>query len=198
MKIKSLLVCMLAVVAISLSSCKKDDVNYAENFVGTYSMTLTPSITANATAVLSIPIPGMDGEIDVPKELLNNIIPFEDFESFDGVKCTIKETVSNSVTVSIFVENVPLFNIKGTCDEAGMHLDTYKFDQIIPAGEELGDLDLNISLGSATVAAPTNGKISWTTTLAGTIDGIKTEIYGVEASIKAQLAGNMAFAGTKQ
>ena len=132
---------MLAVVAISLSSCKKDDVNYAQDFVGTYSMTLTPSITA------TVPVPGM-GEL-----------PIEDFDSFDGVKCTIKETVSNSVMVTIVVENVPLFNIKGTCDEAGMHLDTYKFNQTIIAGEELGNLALNISLGSATVAAPTNGKI---------------------------------------
>lgn len=178
MKIKSLLVCMLAVVAISLSSCKKDDVNYAENFVGTYSMTLTPSITATLPSGEELPI--------------------EDFDSFDGVKCTIKETVSNSVTVSIFVENVPLFNIKGTCDEAGMHLDTYKFDQTIPAGEELGDLALNISLGSATVAAPTNGKISWTTTLAGTL-GMDMEVMpGVVVPIEAELAGNMAFAGTKQ
>lgn len=178
MKIKSLLVCMLAVVAISLSSCKKDDVNYAENFVGTYSMTLTPSITAT--------VPTM-GEL-----------PIEDFDSFDGVKCTIKETVSNSVTVSIFVENVPLFNIKGTCDEAGMHLDTYKFDQIIPAGEELGDLALNINLGSATVATPTNGKISWTTTLSGTL-GMDMEVMpGVVVPVEAELAGNMAFAGTKQ
>ena len=178
MKIKSLLVCMLAVVAISLSSCKKDDVNYAENFVGTYSMTLTPSITAT--------VPGM-GEL-----------PIEDFDSFDGVKCTIKETVSNSVTVSIFVENVPLFNIKGTCDEAGMHLETYKFNQTIPAGEELGDLALNINLGSATVAAPTNGKISWTTTLSGTL-GMDMEVMpGVVVPVEAELAGNMAFAGTKQ
>ena len=175
MKIKSLLVCMLAVVAISLSSCKK---NYAENFVGTYSMTLTPSITAT--------VPGM-GEL-----------PIEDFESFDGVKCTIKETVSNSVTVNIGMENVPLFIIKGTCDEAGMHLDTYKFNQTIPAGEELGDLALNINLGSATVAAPTNGKISWTTTLAGTL-GMDMEVMpGVVVPIEAELAGNMAFAGTKQ
>lgn len=184
MKIKSLLVCMLAVVAISLSSCKKDDVNYAQDFVGTYSMTLTPSITATAT----VPVPGM-GELPIEEEY---------FESFDGVKCTIKETVPNSVTVNIGVENVPLFIIKGTCDEAGMHLETYKFNQTIPAGEELGNLALNISLGSATVAAPTNGKISWTTTLAGTL-GMDMEVMpGVVVPIEAELAGNMAFAGTKQ
>lgn len=182
MKIKSLLVCMLAVVAISLSSCKKDDVNYAQDFVGTYSMTLTPSITA------TVPVPGM-GELPIEEEY---------FESFDGVKCTIKETVSNSVMVTIVVENVPLFNIKGTCDEAGMHLETYKFNQTLPTGEELGDLALNISLGSATVAAPTNGKISWTTTLAGTL-GMDMEVMpGVVVPIEAELAGNMAFAGTKQ
>lgn len=41
MKIKTLLVCFLAVCTLSLTSCKKNK-DYTENFVGSYELTMTP------------------------------------------------------------------------------------------------------------------------------------------------------------
>lgn len=175
MKFKSLLVCLLTVCAIALSSCGKEE-NYAENFIGTYTMTMTPSI--------SMSIAGIETETPV--------------EAIDGIKCTIKETTKNSVVVTLLDGNTPIFVFNGNCDETGMHLKTYTINEEMYLGEEYGDIDMNLTFGSATVAEPVNGKISWTTSLTGTI-GMEMEVTpGFTMPIEAELAGNMAFAGTKQ
>ena len=63
MKIKSLLVCFLAVAALSLTSCKKE--NYAEKFVGTYNASITPELT--------ISIPEMETEEVIEGETLEGL-----------------------------------------------------------------------------------------------------------------------------
>lgn len=168
MKIKSLLVSLLALCVIALSSCSEEE-NYAENYVGTYSMTVVPSITATIT------IAGIEIEQEFPADTIKD------------VTCTIKETLDNSVTVSTNVMNMPLVMV-GTCDETGMHLKSYtiNLDQL--------DLDMDIpinslTLGSTTVNEPVNGKISWTSSISGEI----TNEMGT-----LPIKGNLAFSGTKQ
>lgn len=167
---------VLAICVIMFSSCSKEK-NYAEAYEGTYAMVMTPSISVSVAGI------GQESLI----------------EPIDGIKCTIKETVPNTVTVTLIDEdNTPLFIFTGTCDETGMHLKSYTINQSINAGEELGDLDLNLTFGSATASEPVNGSIAWTTTLSGTI-GFQMEITeGVTMPIEAELAGNMGFSGTKQ
>lgn len=176
MKIKTLLVSVLAVCAIMLSSCGKDK-NYADAFEGTYSMVMTPSI--------SVSVAGVEQETPI--------------EAIEGIKCTIKETVPNTVSVTLMDEdNTPLFIFAGTCDETGMHLKSYTINQELDLGEDYGDIDLNITFGSATASEPVNGSIAWTTTLSGTI-GMEMEVTpGFSMPVEAELAGNMAFSGIKQ
>ena len=141
-------------------------------------MVMTPSI--------SISVAGIGEEIPM--------------ESIDGIKCTIKETALNNVAVTfVDEENIPVFIFTGTCDETGMHLKSFTLNETLNLGEEMGgDVDLDVTLGSATVAEPVNGNISWKASLSGTI-GMEMEVTeGFYMPVEAELSGNMGFSGTKQ
>ena len=184
MKVKSLFFCLLALFAVTLSSCDKEtekekEVNYADYFKGTYAMTMTPSI--------SMTIVGMESET-----------PIESIEV--AGKCTITSAVRNKTVVTLYDENgTPMLVFSGNCDENGMHLSSYDIAQEdLYLGEELGNVSMNVTLGSATVAKPSNGVISWSTSLTGTI-GMEMEVApGYSMPIEAELSGNMNFSGTKQ
>lgn len=185
MKIKNLFFCLLAVCVLTFSSCNKEE-NYAEKFTGTYTMTMTPSI--------SVSVQGM-GEIEIP------------VEATEGIKCVISEAATkNSVAITLYKENNPVFVFNGTCDETGMHIKTFTIDQVmdldqvIDLGEvmDLSEADLDITFGGTTAAEPVDGKISWTNALTGTI-GMEVEMApGYAMPMEAELSGNMAFSGVKQ
>ena len=86
MRIKSLLFCLLAVCTISLSSCKQkdgeEDRNYADDFKGTYTMSMTPSISLSAPVL---------GEMEAP------------IEPVDGLKCSITGTIKNKAIVILLL-----------------------------------------------------------------------------------------------
>lgn len=186
MKVKSLFFCLIAVFAVTLSSCDKDNnkdkvvvVNYADDFKGTYTMTMKPSI--------SMKIVGIESET-----------PIESIEV--SGKCVIASAIKDKTVVTLYDENdTPMLLFAGTCDNTGMHLSSYDVAQEdLYLGEELGYVSMNITLGSATVAKPTNGVISWATALTGTIGMEKEVAPGFSVPVEAELSGNMNFSGTKQ
>ena len=182
MRIKSLLFCLLAVCTISLSSCKQkdgeEDRNYADDFKGTYTMSMTPSISLSAPVL---------GEMEAP------------IEPVDGLKCSITGTIKNKAVVTLLKDNTPLFVFNGNCDENGMHLSSYNIAQDnLDLGGEYGEVSLDVTFGSVTVKAPVNGAISWTTSLTGTV-GMEVEVTtGVVLPVEAELSGNLNFSGVKQ
>ena len=131
MKIKTLLVCFLA-VALSLTSCKKE--NYAEKFVGNYSGSLTPELTISVPAMESEEV--IEGETfegltfsiaqvgetqDVTMTFpLEGLFDMEDFEGMEGLEG---------------MELPQVFVLNGTCDETGLHLNGFTFNQTIPIVE---------------------------------------------------------------
>lgn len=163
MKIKTLFVCFLAVCAISLSSCKKEKEtpNYAEKFVGTYEMTMTPEIQ----------IPIGDGSQAV--------------EPITGMTCTIEEkSTKNDVTVTVNMPEVDGFSMPivfdATCEESGMNIKEKQMNMNVPL-EMFGVLGVDITLAPAHVAVPVDNKIEWSSdaTLSLTIEGFPLSLSGV-------------------
>lgn len=170
MKLKTILVCFLAVCAVSLTSCKKE--NYAEKFVGTYNMSITPSV--------SIEIMGQQQQIG------GN-------ESIDGLKCTIAQVgETQDVTITITDAEMPIV-LNATCDETGMVLKSMTISETIQDAEELGEITLDVTVGGATAAVPTNGNITWTSSVTGKIG---MNLMGMP--IESELSGNVKFNGIKQ
>lgn len=195
MKIKTLLVCFLA-VALSLTSCKKE--NYAEKFVGNYNGTLTPSVTISIPEMemeeviegetlegltFSIAQVGETQDVSVtfPLEGLLDLEDFEEMEGFEGI------------------EIPQVFVLNGTCDETGLHLNGLALNQTLPIVELGAEVTVNLSLGNATIAEPTPA-ISWTSELTGTlVITIPPMMEDMpEMTIEATIAGGLKIDATKQ
>ena len=192
MKIKTLLVCFLA-VTLSLTSCKKE--NYAEKFVGNYNGTFTPELT------ISVPLMEESLEIDGEAEEgliftidqvgetqnvnvtfpLEGILDMEDVEYFDGI------------------ELPQFFVLNGTCDELGLHLNEFTFNQTFNTEEVVATIDFKISIANETIEAP-NPVISWTSELSGTmVITLLPMIEGMpEITVEAIVTGSFKVNATKQ
>ena len=170
MKIKTLLVCFLAVATIALSSCGKEK-DYAADFVGNYEV-------------------AMSGEISLTIGEVSQDVPFDTDESYF---CSITRVGDdNNVTVTITDGETPFFISNAVCDETGMNLNGMTFEETI-SDEEIGEIGVNLSLGSTTVSAPVNGNIYWTSSLTGTVS---MNMMGFP--VESEVEGSLTFAGKKQ
>lgn len=166
---KTLLVCFLAVMALTSCNRKK----YVENYVGTYNMSLTPSLTMT--------LMGEEQEI-AP-------------DAVDGFVCVISQ-VDNSAEVTVTItENetgaTPIFVANAECDEMGMHINTVTITETM-SNETLGDMELNVNINAATALEPVNGHISWESVVDGTVG---LSVMGLK--VEAPLSGKIKFDGTK-
>ena len=192
MKIKSLLVCFLAVAALSLTSCKKE--NYAEKFVGTYNASITPELT--------ISIPEMETEEVIEGETLegltftisqvgdsqdvNIIFPLPEFDAEDMDMTELGIELPQSIVLG------------GTCDETGLHINGLTLNQTLPI-EDLGmSIAVNITIGNATIADPAS--MSWTQSVGGTLNiTIAPIMEGMpEMTIDGTISGGIKINATKQ
>lgn len=192
MKIKSLLVCFLAVAALSLTSCKKE--NYAEKFVGTYNASITPELT--------ISIPAMETEEVIEGETLegltftvsqvgdsqdvNIIFPLPEFDAEDMDMTELGIELPQSIVLG------------GTCDETGLHINGLTLNQTLPI-EDLGmSIAVNITIGNATIADPAS--MLWTQSVGGTLNITMTpNTEGVpEMTFDVTISGGIKFNATKQ
>ncbi len=195
MKIKSLLVCFLAVAALSLTSCKKE--NYAEKFVGTYNASVTPELTISVPSIDSEEviegetIEGLTFTISQVGESQDVTITFPISESF-------MEDITDGEFAELGIELTETTVMTGTCDETGLHIDGITFNQTIPV-EELGmSIAANIELGGATIADPAS--MVWSHLITGSLDIVMAPIMeGLpEIAIEAMISGGVKFNATKQ
>ena len=138
MKIKTLLICFLAVTALSLTSCKKE--NYAEKFVGTYyNSTVLPTD-------IKLSIPSLEMEEDFEYEQLENVVITiaQVGETQDvtiafpiNLDAEIQEEVGEYEEM-LGVEIPDIIVLTGTCDETGLHINPYTFTQSVYLMEEFG------------------------------------------------------------
>lgn len=190
MKVRTFLICFLAVCAAALTSCNGNK-DYTENFVGNYELTMTP----NFEVAVESEIPGIDDMFD-----------FDDIDATDfsdDVICSIvKVGEDNDVKVTLSYEEdgevVTVFAFTGTCDKTGLCLNSLTFSESV-AGDmtDMGDVTIEMTIGSSTIGTPVDGKISWTSSVSGTIEiNILTEV--VELPIAINITGSIDFVGVKK
>ena len=179
MKIRTLLICFLALSSLALSSCKKTEPKekygrYSEDFVGEYSLTVTPSLTtfSDGGEVQSFPISTLE---DVP------CIIDQCDKSNNGVHIYVGRTAQN-------------INFIGNCDENGMYI----YEGIIKTKietEEYGELELDLVMPTTShIEAPVNSYISMQTP----VDGYVT--YFMEndtVAITSKVLGEINVSGIK-
>ena len=197
MKIKTLLVCFLAVAALSLTSCKKE--NYAEKFVGNYVATVTPNLTISSSeigseAVEAEPIEGIAFTIAQVGETQDVTLTFPIPEfALEDLEITEEELAAMGIELPEAIV------LSGTCDETGLHCGGLSFDQTLtlPLYEGMNlDITINLSLGNETIAEPVNNTISWNSAVSGKFI---VEIPGMEGMTEeSTISGNIQFNATKQ
>lgn len=186
MKIKTLLVCFLA-VALSLTSCKKE--NYAEKFSGSYNGTLTPELTISAPELGTEEV--IEGETIEPflfsisqvgeTQDVNVIIPlsgllYEDWEDLNEYGVQLPENLV----------------LSGTCDETGLHINGLTLNQTVTLDEYFGYVvGINMTLGGATI--PDWSSMLWTSPLNGTITiTVPPMMEGMEEmTFEGTISGNL-------
>lgn len=179
MKIRTLLICFLALSSVALSSCKKTEPKekygrYSEDFVGEYSMTITPLLTTIN---------------DEGEEQSFPISPLED------VLCIIDQCVKSNNGVHIYVgRTAQNINFIGNCDKSGMYI----YEGIIKTKietEEYGEFELDLVMPTTShIEAPVNSYISMQTP----VDGYVT--YFMEndtVAITSQVSGEINVSGIK-
>ena len=192
MKIKSLLVCFLAVAALSLTSCKKE--NYAEKFVGTYNASITPELT--------ISIPAMESEEVIEGETLEGltftISQVGDSQDVNIVFPLPEVDAEDMDMTELGIELPQSIVLGGTCDETGLHINGLSLNQTLPI-EDLGmSIAVNITIGDATIADPAS--MSWTQSVDGTLNITMAPIMeGMpEMTFDGTISGGIKFNATKQ
>lgn len=152
MKIKTLAVCLWALSFITLSSCNRTQQKekygrYSEDFVGEYTMTITPLLKT---------VTSDDVEHDFP---LNPI---------DEVPLTIEQCDQSNNGLHLYVGRTEQnINFIGNCDENGMYIYEGAIKTEIDT-EEYGEIELDLIMPTTPhIEAPVNSYISMQVPVSG-------------------------------
>ncbi len=168
---KKLLVCLLALCALTFTSCNPDPepIVYANDYVGEYTLTMTPSLT----------LVGLDG-IELTAVAVTD--------------CEITKISDNSVKIYIYDENKIDCVINGRCDENGLHLENFEYEIYTSEYIEEDDFQLtmiiDLLLGGVTVDKQYNGNISWESPVI--VGSLELEAYG-ETVDGGNVIGSMSY-----
>lgn len=137
---KNLIICLVAACGLMFGSCKKT--NYAEDFVGNYNVTITPTLT------VTIPVLG------------NQAVPMDPITT----TCTIALNGDDGdVTATM---NGQTF--KGTADKDGLQLDPNSYSGTIASMGSYTDVHYTVNFTHPVIKVPTNGTMSWNAPTTGT------------------------------
>ena len=173
---KKLLVCLLALCALTFSSCNPDPepipepTNYADDFVGEYIFSITPTVVS---------------------EEYGSIV-----NEYDGLICKITETYTNNVSVSIYQGSSLVYRVGGLCDASGMRLGESEFGFSLQEYVDgiLVTLDGESELGGVYVKKPVGGTISWVAPITSANIEFVIENITVDAGT---VTGSVAFKGER-
>lgn len=173
MRFKTLLLCFLAVCAVSLTSCKKEKnennkEDYTKNFVGSYDMTIK--------SIRNI-------------HNLENDQLVVDTINEKGMCNIVQVGDSQNVTLTMDIPTfVPItFDINGTCNENGIVLNEYNIQYM----EEEGALSYVVK--ASTMQLPVDGKITWESEYSG-----ECIIEQLGIPVHIPMDGVFTFEGTKK
>lgn len=169
---KKLLVCLLALCALTFTSCNPDPepINYADDFVGEYVISVTPSVMSEEYGYI--------------------------VNEYDGLLCKITETYTNNVSISIYQGSTLVYVVGGTCDVDGMRLGESVFGFSLQEYVDgiLVTLEGESELGSVYVKKPIDGTLSWVAPITSANIEIIIENIKVDAGT---VTGSVAFEGER-
>lgn len=170
MKIKTLLISLLAFVTLMLNGCSPNNDEYADKVIGTYNLKITPNLTVK-----------YDGQT----------LPV----SIDAINTTCyvtKGVTKGNVIVKIDGVNGVINNMDMTaiCSGLGMDVEDSTYDGIILTKDnDIIDCNLTLKNTSSTI---TNSKIlNWKSTVSG-----KCEMEYVGLDITCNVSGTINFYAT--
>ena len=170
MKIKTLLLSLLAFVVLTFSSCGPDNEEYADKVVGSYDVKITPNLTVKYEGT-SMPV------------------------SFDPINTTCYiSRVGDDADVKIKINGVNgMINdieMDAYCSGLGMKVEGSSYDGIIATNDNtVMDCDLNFKNSTSTIS---NAKIlSWNSTVTG-----KCEMEYVGLNITCNVTGTINYYAT--
>lgn len=169
---KKLLVCLFALCALTFTSCNPDPepISYADDFVGEYVFSVTPTIVSAEYGSL--------------------------MNEYDGLLCKITETYNNNVDISIYQGSSLVYVAKGSCDVSGMRLGESKFGFSLQeyVNGVLVTLEGESELGGVYVKKPIGGTLSWVAPI--TSANIEFVIENITVDGGA-VTGSIAFEGER-
>lgn len=172
MKIKKLLLCLMALSVVIFSSCgdEPEPVNYADDFVGEYIFSVTPSIVSYEYGSM--------------------------VNEYDGLLCKITENYRNNVSISIYQGSSLVYMADGTCDVNGMRLDESEFGFSLQEYVEgvLVTLEGKSELGAVYVDNPIGGTLSWVAPITSANIEFVIENITVDGG---NVTGSVAFKGER-
>ena len=171
---KKLLVCLLALCALTFTSCNPDPepepINYADDFVGEYVISVTPSVISEKYGYI--------------------------VNEYEGLLCKITETYTNNVSVSIYQGSSLVYRVGGSCDVSGMRLGESEFGFSLQEYVDgiLVTLKGESELGSVYVKKPIDGTLSWVAPITSADIEFIIENIKVDAGT---VTGSVAFEGER-
>lgn len=165
---KKLLVCLFALCTLTFTSCNPES-NYADNYVGEYTSSISAAWVCAATAI--------DGDL------------------IGGLLCKIEETYDNNVVLKMYQGSALVCYINGYCDQSGLYLKDFEFkygqtEYVEGYGEAKMTFDLK--LGGTRVNGYSD--LSWTSAIVSGSASVMIENVTIDAG---SVVGSTTFSLTK-
>lgn len=135
---KSLIICLVAACGLMFGSCSKD--NSAEDFVGTYNVIITPTLTVSTL-----------GNISVPMDPITTTCTI----ALDGDDGDVNVTMNGTT-------------FHGTADENGLQLDNNSYSGVIASIATYTNISYTVNFTHPVIGAPVAGVMTWTAPTTGT------------------------------
>lgn len=166
---KKLLVCLFALCALTFTSCNPEPINYADDFVGEYSASISAAWVCASTAI--------DGDL------------------IDGLLCKIEKTYDNNVVLKMYQGNALVCAINGYCDQSGLYLKDFEFKYVYTQyTQDYGDSKMSFDLKLGGTKVNGNSNLSWTSAIVSGSASVMIENVTIDAG---SVVGSTTFSLTK-
>lgn len=174
MKSKVMFYCLLALSILTLNGCKKNNDDFVDKYVGSYTVKIKPNFNLNYPGYGSY---NLSSDIDIET---NCVITNKD----------------NNVTIKIEGVNGVIgdITIKAYTDGFSLRLYDSSYDGYIKFSEN-NNVDCDITLKSTSVSVPYNGTMSWDSSISGTCNA---DIFGLGLNTQCETSGKISFVANKK
>lgn len=174
MKSKVIIYCLVVLSIMTLSGCKKNNDDFVDKYVGSYTVKISPNF--------NLTYPGQGSYY------LNSDVDIE-------TNCVITNN-DNNVTISIEGVNgiIDDITMTGYCDGFSLRLNDSRYNGTIKFSETM-DVECEINLKGTSISVPYNGIMSWESSISGSCDA---DISGLGQTTQCSTTGRITFVATEK